>query len=244
MQDAQSTQKDSANEASEAASSTASATSTTYLLLIRHGQNDWVGSHRLAGRTPGVHLNDRGREQAQQVAHSLQHQPIAAVYSSPMERCMETAQPLADALGLKVQPEAGVLEIDFGEWQGQSLKDLSKLPAWRMVQYHPSSFRFPSGETLREAQDRAVRTMERLADLHPNQTVAIFSHCDLIRTLVAHYVGTPLDLFQRIAIDTASLSVIALSNGRPAVLLINQQTELPRFEVKQAEEQREESKTD
>src|SRR5262245_8781212 len=96
--------------------------STTYLLLIRHGENDWVGKNRLAGRTNGVHLNDKGREQSSQLADLLKNQPISAIYSSPLERCLQTAEAIAGALSLPVYHEAGLLEVDYGEWQGGDLK--------------------------------------------------------------------------------------------------------------------------
>jgi probable phosphoglycerate mutase len=209
------------------------AESTTYLLLIRHGENDWVGTNRLAGRTEGVHLNDKGRQQAADLATLLAKQPIQAVYTSPLVRCVETAQPTAQALGLSAVPEPGVIEIDYGAWQGGDLKELSKLPEWRMVQHYPSAFRFPDGETLREAQSRAVGTLDRLCSQHPNQLIAVFSHADIIRTTVAHYLGTPLDLFQRVVIGTASISALGFFGGRPMVLGVNYVTEMPILEIKQ-----------
>lgn len=210
--------------------------STTYIFLIRHGENDWVGSHRLAGRTPGVHLNDKGRRQADELANLLRTQPIQAVFSSPLERCMETAQPLAEALGLPVTPEKGVLEVDYGEWRGQNLKDLAKEPAWKMVQHYPSAFRFPGGETLQEVQQRAVSAINGIHAEHADQSVAIFSHGDVIRTTLAYYLGTHIDLFQRIAISTASVSIVALHNQRPMILGVNHVATLPVLEIKPEEE--------
>lgn len=208
---------------------------TTTVLLIRHGQNDWVGTDRLAGRTPGVHLNEKGHEQAAELASLLADQPIAAIYSSPLVRCMETAEPLAQALGQPIVEEDGVLEVDYGEWRARSLKELSKLPEWSMVQHNPSTFRFPGGETLREVQSRAVATLERLHADHPNQVVAVFSHGDVIRTTVAHFMGTPLDLFQRVIVSTASISVVTFHNGRPMVLGVNYVTPFPTLEIKSAD---------
>ncbi|MEI2420490.1 histidine phosphatase family protein, partial [Arthrospira platensis SPKY2] len=105
---------------------------------------------KLAGRTPGVYLNQKGMEQAQQLARRLGNQPISRIYSSPLERCVQTAEPLAQALGLPVIEEPGVLEVDYGEWRGAALKDLSQKPEWQLVQIYPGGFRFPGGETLRE----------------------------------------------------------------------------------------------
>lgn len=209
--------------------------SITYLLLIRHGENDWVGTHRLAGRTPGVNLNDRGREQSAKLADLLKEQPVSVVYSSPLERCLQTAEPIAAALGLEVIQEPGVIEVDYGEWQGGNLNELSQLPEWLSVQHYPSTFRFPGGETLHETQSRAVWAIERIIQAHPNQVVAVFSHGDVIRTTLAHYIGTPLDLFQRILIHTASISVIAFHNGRPMVICTNHTAELPKFEFPKEE---------
>ena len=215
---------------------------TTYVLLIRHGENDWVGTDRLAGRSPGVHLNDKGRQQAQELAQLLQQQPIAAIYSSPLDRCLQTAQPLADALSLPVTLEPGVLEVDYGGWQAGHLKELAKLPEWHLVQHYPSTFRFPQGETLREVQSRALSAIERIRDAHPNQVVAIFSHGDVIRTTMAHYLGTPLDLFQRVIISTASISTLAFFGQVPSVLGVNYRPTLGKLEIKLESESAESDK--
>lgn len=201
--------------------------SATYILLIRHGENDWVGAKRLAGRTPGVHLNETGRRQAADLAALLAPQPIMAVYSSPLERCMETAQPVADARDLPVQPTSEIVEVDYGEWRGGELKELAQRPEWQAVQHYPSQVRFPGGETLREVQFRAVGFIEELRTGHPNQAIAVFSHGDVIRTTVAHYLGAPIDLFQRVAISTASISVVAFFDQRPMVLAVNHLSTLP-----------------
>ena len=229
------TKENNAEPKEDAAENSAPAPLVTNVLLIRHGENDWVGTDRLAGRTPGVHLNEKGRNQAHALADTLATQPITAIYSSPLERCRETAQPTADALGLPIQIYEHVLEADYGEWQGQSLKELAKLPAWHAVQYHPSSFTFPGGESMRNMQQRAVTGLELLHAQHPNQTVAVFSHADIIRLTLAHYLGIPIDLFQRVLISTASISVIMFHNGRPSVFVVNQQQELPKFEIAKPE---------
>lgn len=210
---------------------------TTYLLLIRHGQNDWVGSNRLAGRTPGVYLNETGKAQAERLAQQLSALPISAVYSSPLERCMQTAQPTAAALGLDVQVEEGVIESDFGEWQGQSISELSKLPEWHTVQHNPSAFRFPGGEDFPTMQYRAVQALERLQGQHPDQVIAVFSHADIIRVCMAHYLGTPLDLFQRIMVSTASVSAVLFGGSKPMVLYVNRTADLPMIEFKKDEEE-------
>ena len=207
---------------------------TTYLLLMRHGENDWVGTNRLAGRTSGVHLNEKGRQQAEALADLLSQQPIAAVYSSPLVRCVETAEPLATRLNLPLQEEPGIIEVDYGDWQGAELKKLAATPEWQKVQHYPSHFRFPGGETLREVQARAVSTIEALVERHPNQVIALFSHGDVLRTTLAHFLGVPLDLFQRIIISTASISIIGFADGRPMVLGVNHLTEMPQLKIEPA----------
>jgi len=128
-------------------------------LLIRHGENDFVKQGRLAGRLPGVHLNEKGLAQAAEVADKVKGAPVKAVYSSPLERTMETAEPIAQALGLEVLPRAGLLEVDVGEWQNKTLKELHRRKIWRAVQTSPSRVRFPGGESFAEAQQH--NTLER-----------------------------------------------------------------------------------
>ncbi len=209
----------------------------TFFLLIRHGENEFVATHKLAGRTPGVHLNEKGLAQSAQLVEYLGEQPIAAIYSSPLVRCVETARPLATARGLPVVEEPAFLEVDYGDWQGADLRELAKLPEWRKVQHTPSTFRFPNGETLREVQSRAVSGIEALRSQHPNAVVAVFAHGDVIRTTLAHYLGVPLDLFQRINIQTASVSVLMFHDGTPSIVGMNCQTTLPKFEIKSSQDE-------
>jgi probable phosphoglycerate mutase len=182
----------------------------TTILLIRHGQNDFVGK-RLAGRTPGVYLNDTGHKQAAQVAEALRCAPIKAVYSSPLERAMQTAAPLAAACGLEVLPHPGLLEVDFGDWQGITFGAMRRKKLWKTVTERPSEMCFPNGETFTAAQQRGVAAIEQIAAAHGEKDVlACFSHSDMIRLVLAHYLAAPLDFFQRIVIDTASISIIHL----------------------------------
>lgn len=203
------------------------AESTTHLLLVRHGENDYVVEGRLAGRSPGVHLNEKGRGQAQAVVERLADIPLAAIYSSPLERCRETAEPLAQARSLPVRTHPGLLEVDYGEWQGGKLKELGKTPEWQRVQHHPSRFRFPGGETLREMQNRLVDTVETIRADHSGEVVAVFGHSDPIKSVLAFYLGTPIDLFQRIMIDPTSVSIVALREAGCAILRINDTGPLP-----------------
>jgi probable phosphomutase (TIGR03848 family) len=184
-------------------------------LLIRHGENDFVGK-RLAGHLPGVHLNEKGRQQAALIAQTLSKAPIKAIYSSPLERAVETATPLAQALNLPVCIRAGLIEIDFGRWQGKTGKQMRRLKLWKVVQENPSQMRFPGGESFAEAQQRLYQEIDAIKGAHEDQDlVACFSHSDAISLLVAHYLGLPLDNFQRLSIGTASLTVLFLGKEGP-----------------------------
>ncbi len=192
------------------------------IILVRHGENDWVKEHRLAGWLPGVHLNDNGRKQAAAVADRLAHLPIKAVYSSPLERCLETAVAIAQPHGLPIIELAEVGEVRYGRWQGEAIKTLAQEKSWHAVQHYPSRFQFPQGEALREAQFRAIQALEQLVQAHTQELIVVVSHADLIKLMLAHYLGVHLDLFQRLVISPASVSVIALmENGAVQVLRIN-----------------------
>ena len=194
----------------------------TFILLVRHGQNDWVDKKRLAGWLPDIHLNAEGHEQARAAAERLAHLPIRAVCSSPLTRCLETADYIAQSHQLPIMVNEAIGEVRYGEWQGQELELLAKEPAWHAVQHFPSRFRFPAGESLLEAQHRAVQAVEMLAAQHPQQMIVLVSHADIIKLLLAHYLGVHIDLFQRIALDPASVSGLALSEkGMVQVLRVN-----------------------
>lgn len=184
------------------------------LLLIRHGENDYVKTRRLAGRTPDIHLNEKGQKQATELAEALKNVPLAAVYCSPLERCVETAEPIAGVRGLKVQPSQGLLETNIGYWQGAELKKVSKLPEWKIVQSAPSRFRFPGGDSFAEQQARLVAEVEHIAHQHrPQEILALVFHADPIKMVLAYFLGMPLDYFQRLACDTGSVSVLMLSDA-------------------------------
>jgi probable phosphoglycerate mutase len=192
------------------------------ILLVRHGENEYVAKGRLAGRLPGVHLNDNGREQAAAVAKALAKAPVKAVYASPMERCLETAQPLAAALGFEVISNEGLLEVDFGEWQDKTLKQLRRRKLWKVVQNNPSRMCFPGGETFLNAQQRIVQALETLSQQHaPQDLIACFSHSDLIKLALSYYLGQPLDLFQRIMIMPASVSTLYLGEMSAQIIHVN-----------------------
>jgi probable phosphomutase (TIGR03848 family) len=192
------------------------------IMLIRHAENEYVAKGRLAGRLPGVHLNSNGKKQAEAVANALGEAPIKAIYASPLERCLETAQPLAEKLGVAVMPREGLLEIDFGDWQDKTLKQLRRRKLWKVVQANPARMHFPGGETFAYAQMRIRDELEALSKAHSDKDlIACFSHSDLIRLAVAYYIGTPLDLFQRIAISPASISTLHIGEFGTRIIHVN-----------------------
>ncbi|MGD8753135.1 MAG: MSMEG_4193 family putative phosphomutase [Anaerolineales bacterium] len=210
------------------------------ILLIRHGENDYVEKGRLAGRLQGVHLNEKGRAQAEKLAELLAKAPVKAVYSSPLERTMETAEPIARALGMQVTPRDGLLEIDFGDWQDGELKELKEQDLWKVVQYHPSLTRFPNGETFAEAQGRGVREIETLCQQHdPKDMFVCVTHSDLIKLLTAYYLGLPLDMFQRLLIFPASITTLHVGHGGARLVHINHSVSfnLPKPEKEHSEDE-------
>jgi len=192
----------------------------TTLYLIRHGENDFMRQRKLAGWLPGVHLNDRGRAQAEALVPLFQGVHLDALYSSPLERTMETAAPLARAHHMAVLRRAGLGETRFGRWEGQSISRLRRLKLWSQVQTTPSLVTFPEGESLRETQARILGELERILSQHSG-AVACFSHADPIRLALAYFLGQPLDLFQRVMIEPASISTLLIQNGRVRVQSIN-----------------------
>ena len=192
----------------------------TTLLLIRHGANDWVHG-RLAGWTPGVHLNEEGRRQAAALAARLALLPIDALYSSPLDRTVETAQAIAGPRGLPLRLVEGLGEVRYGEWQGAELKELYKHELWPGVQFYPSGTRFPGGETLGEAQVRMVATLDALRAQHPNGLIAVVSHADIIKLAVAYYIGMHIDLFQRLEISPCSATALLFTRMGPRLLAYN-----------------------
>ena len=193
----------------------------TLVLFVRHGTTPTTGQV-LPGRARGLHLSERGREQAQRAAERIAEVgKIAAVYSSPLERARETAAPIARLTKNTTRIERGLVECDFGAWTGQSLRRLMKKPEWSQVQRSPSTFRFPAGESFVEMQTRMVSAVDAIRRRHPGRTVVCVSHADTIKAAVAHATGTPLDLFQRIVISTCSVTAIMYSDGGPIVLTVN-----------------------
>jgi probable phosphomutase (TIGR03848 family) len=198
------------------------------LLLIRHGENEYVKTGKMAGRIPGVHLNERGRQQAADLAKALADVPLKALYSSPLERAVETAEPIADGRKIEIQLRSELMDNDIGKWQGRSLKALSRLKKWKTVQQAPSRFTFPEGESFLQAQTRIASCLDEIVASHkPKDIVAMVFHADPIKLAVAHYLGMPLDHFQRLGCDTASITVLYLSETGAHLIKLNQR---PPFE--------------
>jgi probable phosphomutase (TIGR03848 family) len=189
------------------------------LLLLRHAVTEHTGA-RLSGWLPGLHLSEEGRQQAKALAERLGPVALDALYASPLERCQETAAVVAEAKGLAVQTLEDLGEVRYGDWTGRELKGLAREPLWKLVQASPSAARFPGGESLFEMQARAVLATERLRAAHPDQTVAVCSHADVIKALACHYLGMHLDLFQRVVVGPASLTAIGFGPG-PYLVRLN-----------------------
>lgn len=197
----------------------------TTLLLVRHGHTDAAGK-RLTGRAPGVHLNELGRRQAERLVERLDGVRIDAIVSSPLERCRETAAPLAKARGRAVDVGRAWIEVGYGEWTGRSISQLRRTKLWRRVMLAPSNVRFPGGESLLEVQGRAVDASLDIAARHARGTIVVVSHADVIRLLVAHLAGMHADHLQRLSIDTASITAVSISDGFPRLLTVNDTDDL------------------
>lgn len=198
------------------------------LILVRHGRSTANTSGILAGRSPGVLLDELGEQQVARVGERLATLPLAAVVSSPLERCRQTARAIASAqpTSLKVVREKGMVEVDYGEWTGRGLKTLGKEPLWKVVQGHPSGVTFPGGESMAAMSARSVATVRRWdaameAEHGADAVWSAVSHGDVIKAVLADALGMHLDAFQRIVVDPASVSVVRYTAGHPFVLTMN-----------------------
>ena len=192
----------------------------TTFYFVRHGVTAHTG-HKLTGWMEGVSLNDEGRTQAERAAEALAETSFEAIYSSPIDRTRETAEIVARPHRLRVRTSKGIGEVGYGAWTGRSLKTLARTKIWATLQRWPSSVRFPEGDTLREVQVRVVEELERLREVHPRGNVCIVSHADTIKLALAHYMGIHIDLFQRILIAPASVSVLRVGSYGPQILSLN-----------------------
>ena len=198
------------------------------VILVRHGRTTANASGVLAGRTPGVELDDVGRAQAERTGERLAAVPLVAVVSSPLERCRQTAQLILDRQeGSPAAPvDDGITECDYGDWQGRTLKELSTEPLWATVQGQPSAVTFPSGESMATMHSRAVAAIRRHdaaveAEHGPGAVWVAVSHGDIIKSVLADALGMHLDLFQRIAVGPASVSIVRYGTARPEVVASN-----------------------
>lgn len=199
----------------------------TTLLLIRHATTAATGQ-RLGGRTQAP-LDEKGRGQAEATAERLADVPLRFIYSSPLARTMETAEIVAAPHRLKVRPDDGLLEVEYGRWTDRQLKPLYRNKLWPVIQARPSLVRFPDGESIRGAQLRAVDAIEALVARHRDTAIAAVTHADVIKAVVAFYLGQPLDLFQRLVVNPASVTALALAPGaQPALLRFNDDGPLTR----------------
>ncbi len=194
------------------------------LLLIRHGENDFVKTGKLPGQSPGIHLNERGQKQAQALAEALTQVPIKAIYSSPLERAMESAQPIATSHKLQITQEPRLMDANVGHWQGKSLKVLRLTNAWKVVQHSPSRFAFPEGESFIDVQTRIADSLESIVKKHnkPKDIIVVVFHADPIKLAVSHFLGLPLDHFQRLSCDTGSLSALYVGEMGANLVKLNQ----------------------
>jgi broad specificity phosphatase PhoE len=191
------------------------------LYLIRHSLTPDTGK-RLSSTDQSVSLSPEGSELARRLGEHLREVPLSAIYTSPYQRCRETASAVARGRKLRPRVADGFVEADYGKWRGRPLKSLYRLKAWQELMMSASRFRFPEGETLSEVQGRAVSGVEDLVAKHPDEPVAVASHGDVIKVILAYYLGLPLDLSHRIEPVPASVSVVDIpKQGSPRVPVMN-----------------------
>lgn len=192
------------------------------MLLVRHGTTPTTGK-LLPGQAAGLHLSEKGREQAEAVARRIEALTKApsAVYASPLERTRETAAPIARALGVRVRNAPGLVEVDVGDWTEVPLARLVRNRHWAGVHRWPSGFRFPGGESLAEMSVRAMQGVLELVAQHPGESIVAVSHADPIKAIVAAAAGVPLDLMQRLVVSPCSVSAVMFGAGGPLVLTVN-----------------------
>ena len=190
------------------------------IFLVRHGETDWNREGRIMGTLP-VPLNERGDEQARGVAQALTRYPIAALFSSPVARAVQTADRVAERLGLPITEEAGLTELAMGGWEGRYWNELESDQSRRSLYSHPLEARAPGGETLAEVQKRAVAAIENALAIQNHRPSVFVTHADVVRTVVAHYLNLRITDSQRLRIDHASLTIIELTSTKPYLVMFN-----------------------
>jgi probable phosphoglycerate mutase len=193
----------------------------TTFFFVRHGVTDHTG-HKLSGWMEGVHLNTEGRRQAEAAAEALAEVEFKAIYTSPLDRCYETAEAIAvHHPKLELVRDEGLGEVGYGKWTNRTLKSLMKTKLWEVVQRRPSAVTFPDGETFRSVQYRAVNSVEEIRKKHRRGAVCCVSHGDVIKLVLAHYLGVHMDLFQRIVTAPAGISALSVGDGDPHIWSLN-----------------------
>ena len=192
----------------------------TTFFLIRHASNA-LFKHTLVGRSPGVALNELGKQEAAHLAAHLARETIDAVFSSPLERCLQTAEPLANKLNLKLQPSESLMEVNFGDWTGRKFADLDTLPEWKQWNVFRSGCRIPNGETMLEVQSRMVGFVQQLRRQFPNGRLALVSHGDPLRSLIIYFLGLPSEFIRRIDLGPASVSLLCVDEWDAQIRALN-----------------------
>ncbi len=192
----------------------------TTIHFLRHGNHGLLGN-TIAGRMPGVSLDEKGRAQIERAARLLRSRRITAVYSSPLERCLETAAPVAASHGLEIRVDHQIIEVEFGGWTGRTLDELRNDEDWRRFHRFRSGSRPPGGETTLEVQNRVLQFIERMRAAHPEEEVVACSHGDVIRCALIYFLGMPIDFLGRLEVDPGSVSSIGVAEWGPSVLAVN-----------------------
>ncbi len=216
----------------------------TTFLLIRHATNDYVRDGRLAGRTPGVHINAEGQRQAEDLARRTAHLPIQAIYSSPLERALDTANAVARCQKLPVQIDERLLEGESGEWTGRKISELQDTDTWKELQTKPVGVKLPGGESIDQVQTRMVAALEDIRKRHPDGLVAVVSHADPLKSALAYYLKWDLNYFHHISISPASVTVLNVNDKGAQLVRSNDTGALPKFEKPKPEPKADDSKTD
>jgi probable phosphomutase (TIGR03848 family) len=202
----------------------------TTFIFVRHATNDWVKKGKLPGWTKGIHLNAEGQAQAKATAERLKPIKLDAIFASHLERARETAQYIAEGRGQPVQVRQNLADLKTGDWTGKSVKQASRHSLWKAIQTRPTHTRMPGGESFSEMQGRLVGELNAIAARYPKGTVAVVSHADAIKTVVAHYLKLDLDQFQRIMISPASVTIVQVDGNMARLLRLNDTGPLQPFQ--------------
>lgn len=193
----------------------------TTFIFVRHATNDWVKKGKLPGWTKGIHLNAEGQAQAKAAAERLKPLKLNAIFASHLERARETAGYIAEDRGLRVQVRQNLADLKTGDWTGKSVKQVARHSLWKAIQTRPTHTRMPGGESFSEMQGRLVGELDAIAARYPKGIVAVVSHADAIKTVVAHYLKLDLDQFQRIIISPASVTVVQVDENMARLVRLN-----------------------